>query len=103
MYPLLSDPDSKIIRAFNILNETTKPGTVPYGIPYPGIYIVDVRGEVVSKYFEDDFKNRVSTADILAREFDAPLSASRGVIETKQLKITLAASNELARPGLRSR
>ena len=51
-YPLLSDPDSKIIRAFDIMNETTKPGTVTYGIPYPGVYIVDAQGRVVSKYLD---------------------------------------------------
>ncbi len=100
-YPLLSDPDSKIIRAFDILNETTKPGTTAYGIPYPGVYIVDVHGKVVSKYFEDDYKDRVSTADILTRQFDAPIAAARRVSETKHLKITTAASNDIARPGLR--
>jgi len=65
-YPLLSDPDSKIIRAFDILNETTKPGTLTYGIPYPGIYVVDAQGKVLSKYFEDDYKDRFSTADIVS-------------------------------------
>ncbi len=100
-YPLLSDPDSKIIRAFEILNETVKPGTLTYGIPYPGVYVVDVQGKVVSKYFEDDYKDRVSTADILARQFDAPVAAAGGVTETKHLKITTAASNDIARPGLR--
>jgi hypothetical protein len=100
-YPLLSDPDSKIIRAYDILNETSKPGTVTYGIPYPGVYIVDPQGRVVSKYFEDDYKDRVSTADILARQFGAPVDAARGTAETKHLQITTAASNEIARPGLR--
>jgi hypothetical protein len=100
-YPLLSDPDSKIIRAFDILNETTKLGTLTYGIPYPGVYIVDAQGKVVSKYFEDDYKDRVSTADILARQFGAPVDAARGVSETKHLQITTAASNDIARPGLR--
>jgi peroxiredoxin len=42
-YPLLSDQNSKIIRAFDILNETVEPGTLGYGIPYPGIYIVCFR------------------------------------------------------------
>ncbi len=70
-YPLLSDPDSKIIRAYDILNETTKPGTPTYGIPYPGVYVVNTQGKVVSKYFEDDYKDRVSTADILSRQFGA--------------------------------
>jgi len=100
-YPLLSDPDSKIIRAFDILNETTKPGTLTYGIPYPGVYILDTQGKVVSKYFEDDYKDRVSTADILARQFGASVSATRTVQETKHLQVTTAASNNTARPGLR--
>jgi hypothetical protein len=40
----------------DILNETTKPGALTYSIPYPGIYIVDSQGKVLSKYFEDDYK-----------------------------------------------
>jgi hypothetical protein len=100
-YPLLSDPDSKIIRAYDILNETTKPGTLTYGIPYPGVYIVDAHGKVVSKYFEDDYKDRVSTADILARQFGAPIAAAGAVSETKHLQIKTTASNDFARPGLR--
>jgi hypothetical protein len=100
-YTLLSDPDSKVIRTFNILNETTKPGTTTYGIPYPGVYIISAQGKVVSKYFEDDYKDRVSTADILARQFGAPVRAAQNASETDHLRITTAASNDLARPGLR--
>jgi hypothetical protein len=100
-YSLLSDPDSKIIGTFKILNETTKPGTMTYGIPYPGVYIIGTQGMVVSKYFEDDYKDRVSTADILARQFGAPVTAARNAGETNHLRIMTAASNDLARPGLR--
>jgi hypothetical protein len=100
-YPLLSDSDSKIIRAFDILNETAKPGTVTYGIPYPGVYIVDVQGKVVSKYFEDDYKDRISTADILARQYGASLAEAKNVRKMAHLTLTTAASNHLARPGLR--
>jgi hypothetical protein len=57
--------------------------------------------KVVSKYFEDDFKDRVSTADILARQFGASVSATRAVQKTKHLQVTSAASNDIARPGLR--
>jgi len=99
-YPLLSDAESKIIRDFGILNDTVKPGTVAYGIPYPGVYIVDVHGRVVAKYFEDDYKDRVSTADILARQFGTPVAAE-AVIDNPQLQLKTGASNELARPGLR--
>jgi len=100
-YPLLSDPESTIIRAYDILNETVKPGAAAFGIPYPGVYVVDVQGKVVAKYFEEDYKERVSTADILARQFGTRVDAARGVTETKHLQITSAASNDIARPGLR--
>ena len=50
-FPLLSDPESRIIRAFGILNETVKPGTPQFGIPNPGTYVVNAKGTVVAKYF----------------------------------------------------
>jgi len=100
---LLSDSGSKIIRAYGILNETVKSDSPAYGIPYPGIYVIDVHAKVISKYFEDDFKERVSTADILAGRFGVPLDKSQKSTETKHLEITTAASNGVARPGLRIR
>ena len=100
-YPMLSDADSAIIRAYGILNETVPPDTPAYGIPYPGVYIVDPQGKVVAKYFEDDYKDRVSTADILARRFGAPVDAARGSVAAKHLQLTTSASNGIARSGLR--
>ena len=47
-YPLLSDPDSKTIRSFGILNETVPRDSMAYGIPYPGTYVVDPSGKVVA-------------------------------------------------------
>ena len=55
----------------------------------------------MSKYFEDDYQDRVSTADILAIQFRTPMNAAPGAAETKHLQITTAASNDIARPGLR--
>jgi len=100
-YPLLSDPDSKIIRAYDIFNDTVKPGTPTYGIPYPGVYVVDAHGKVVSKYFEDDYKDRVTTADILARQFGASIETAASLSETKHLQIRATASNNVGRPGQR--
>jgi hypothetical protein len=100
-YPLLSDPGSKIIRAYGILNETVKPGTAGFGVPYPGVYVVDVNGRVVAKFFEDDYAERVATADILTRQFGAQVNKARGITETKHLEITAAASNDIAGPGRR--
>jgi hypothetical protein len=89
-----------VIRAFGILNESVKPGTAQYGIPYPGTYIVDRRGKVVSKYFEDDFRERVSITDILAGRFGQPAAAG-GAVQAKRVKLATSASTAVARPGHR--
>ena len=100
-FPLLSDPESKIIGAFGILNETVKPGTPQFGIPYPGTFMVDAKGTVVAKYFEEDFRERVSASDILVRQFGALANAASGSAETNHLRLTTAASVPVARPGQR--
>ncbi len=100
-YPLLSDADSKIIRAFGILNGTVKPGTAQYGIPYPGTFLVDPKGKIVSKYFEDDMRERVTASDILAGRFGALAPDSSRTLEAKHVSLTTAASTPVARPGHR--
>jgi len=100
-YPLLSDADSKIIRAFGILNGTVKPGTAQYGIPYPGTFLVDPKGKIVSKYFEDDMRERVTASDILAGRFGALAPESSRTLEAKHVSLTTAASTPVARPGHR--
>ena len=67
---MLSDPESKIIRAYGIFNESSPRGQF-YGIPYPGTYIVDTKGVVVEKYFEDDYSQRYTAMAILTRQFGA--------------------------------
>jgi len=100
-FPLLSDPESKIIRAFGILNETVKPGTAQFGIPYPGTFVVDAKGTVVAKYFEEDFRERVSASDILVRQFGAVADSGSNSEAASHLSLTTAASVPVARPGER--
>jgi DsbC/DsbD-like thiol-disulfide interchange protein len=83
------------------MNETVMPGTAFYGIPYPGTYIIDPEGKVVSKYFEDDFRERTSASDILVREFGKSPGAASSVLEAKHLRLTTSASTAVARPGNR--
>jgi hypothetical protein len=100
-FPLLSDPQSKIIRAFGILNDAVQPGTAQFGIPYPGTYILDTKGTVVAKYFEDDFRERISASDILVRQFGAVPDSGSSSEEASHLSLTTAASMAVARPGER--
>lgn len=65
-YPLLSDVDSEVIRAYGILNDQVKPGDlILYGIPYPGTFITDGDGVVVSKSFHGSYKIRDSPEALL--------------------------------------
>jgi hypothetical protein len=57
-YPMLSDPESRMIRAFDILNDNFPKDNQWYGVPFPGMYIIDERGIVKAKYFEDDHRER---------------------------------------------
>jgi hypothetical protein len=100
-FPMLSDTDSKIIRAYGILNETVPIGNPTFGIPYPGTYIIDAQGKVVSKHFEEDYKERVSASDILIEDFGQKADGTQSQVETKHLRLVSAASTQVARPGHR--
>ena len=55
-----------MIRRYGILNEQVKPGDlILYGIPYPGAYITDGDGIVVSKSFHGSYKIRDSPEALL--------------------------------------
>ncbi len=99
-FPLLSDADSAVIRRYGILNETIDKGTPFYGIPYPGIYILDPAGTVVSKYFEDDYRVRDTAASILLRQFGVE-PKEHGAASGKHLAVTTGASDVEVRPGQR--
>ncbi len=60
-FTLLSDVDSAVIRKYGILNtEVSKDDAFLYGIPFPGVYVCDEDGVVVSKFFHDSYKKRES-------------------------------------------
>ncbi len=99
-YLLLSDPDSKIIRTFDILNETVPANSMAYGIPYPGTYVVDTSGKVVAKFFEGDFKERTPTLEILDQVGGA-LGLTHATVEAKHLRFSSSASTDVVHPNQR--
>lgn len=65
-FPLISDRGSALIRAYGILNEGEKPGGRSYGIPHPGTFIIDRKGVVVSRFFEQAYQERYTASTILS-------------------------------------
>ena len=99
-YPLLSDPDSRVIGSYGIRNETVAKDSPTFGIPYPGTYVLDKRGVVIGKYFEDDYKVRDTAASVLLRQFGIA-SVSHQSVQAKHLTITLPSLPTPVRPGQR--
>jgi hypothetical protein len=99
-FPLLSDPESQIIRSYGILNETAPKGAF-YGIPYPGTYILDTKGIVVEKYFEDDYTQRYTASAILAKEFGAAVGVTHSNVEAKHLRLSASAGTDVVHIGQR--
>jgi peroxiredoxin len=67
-FPLLSDPDSKTIKAYGLVNKEAKGKTE--GIPYPGTMILDKEGVIRAKLFFDGPYKRHNVEEILKAAAD---------------------------------
>lgn len=100
-FPLLADPDSKVIRAFGLLNDADyKPGSLEHGVPYPGTFVTDGAGVVRSKFFEKTYPERRTAASMLALGGEAA-AAIAGELRNDLFTLRLSASNTHAAPGQR--
>lgn len=57
-FPLLFDENVHHVNAMGILNTQYEPGHRAYGIPYPGIFLLDADGVVRFKFAEEDYRVR---------------------------------------------
>lgn len=72
-----------------------------YGIPYPGIFVVDEKGIVTARYFEDDYRQRFTIAGILRAHFGEAIGVTLAAIETDHLRIVPSMSAPSAATGQR--
>jgi len=63
--PLLSDIDVMTFKTLGIVNEQYQPGDDHYGIPHPGMIIIDRNGLVVGKLFIEGYSTRIDSASAL--------------------------------------
>lgn len=97
-FPLLSDPGSKTIKAYGLLNTTLKPTDQNYGIPFPGTFILDPDGRVTARFFENEYRERNTVATILLNLGErGGRDATR--ITTDHLQVTSYVSDEVVAPG----
>lgn len=63
-YPLLADQNHKTMQDLNVLNDEYEPGDDHYGIPFPGVMVIDENGKLVYKYFYQGYKKRVKMEEL---------------------------------------
>ena len=100
-FPMLSDPQSKIIKDFGILNTAFPKDVMQYGVPHPGTYMVNADGVVRSKYFLADGIERYSTPTVLLREFGSVQGTRETVVNTDRLELKYYATRDVLRAALR--
>jgi len=124
-FPLLADSDSSVISDFGILNTVAAEGVgdnaddpsvkadvaryvsafganpMIVGTPYPGTFMVDGDGKVTSRFFEEFYRERNTTTNVMLKLGMglSPIAAVEG--ETAHLKFTAYPSNTSVTVGTR--
>ena len=124
-FPLLADDDSSVITEFGILNTVAAEGLgenaddpevqadvakyvsafgareMIVGTPYPGTFMVDSDGKVTSRFFEEFYRERNTTTNVMLKLGMglSPIAAVQG--ETAHLKFTAYPSNTSVTVGTR--
>ena len=124
-FPLLSDDDSKVITEFGLLNtvaaEAQGPNAddpdvvadvaryislfgatpVTVGTPFPGTFMLDRNGRVTARFFEEFYRERNTTANVMLKLGVglSPIAAIEG--STAHLKLTAYPSNTSVTVGTR--
>jgi hypothetical protein len=98
-FPLLADPDSRIIRSFNVLNaEATG---ITKGMAHPGFFYIDSSGVIREKYFEAKYTDRFTPNNVIGKLFPELTEEVNGKVEAPHLRLALTQSDLNVVPGSR--
>lgn len=96
-FPLLSDPDSKIIRMYQVLNsEAVGPNA---GMARPGYFYIDTEGNIREKFFEAKYRERLTGNNVLSRLFPELGEEVSDPVEAPHLQVRMGQSDRVAVPG----
>ncbi len=57
-FTMLRDADIKHVNALGILNTDYEPDSRAYGVPHPGIFLIDPDGVIRAKFAEEGYRTR---------------------------------------------
>jgi hypothetical protein len=96
-FPLLADPDSKVIRSFDVL--TTEAKGMTKGMAHPGFFYIDENGLIREKYFEVKYTNRFTANNVVGKLFPELTQEVCQTVEAPHLRLTLSQSDRTVVPG----
>jgi hypothetical protein len=97
--PLLADPDSQVIRAYDLLN----PEAVGEykGMARPGYFFIDPTNVIREKFFEAKYRTRNSGNNVISKMFPELGEEVTGTVEAPHLQVAVEQSDRTAIPGSR--
>ena len=98
-FPLLADPDSKAIQAYEVLNAEAA-GQFK-GMARPGYFFIDPNGVIKEKYFEAKYRERLTGNNVISRIFPELGSEVMDTVEAPNLQFNLEQSDRTGVPGSR--
>src|SRR3984893_12636932 len=96
-FPLLSDPDSSVIRAYDVLNSEAV-GQYK-GMARPGYFFIDTHGVIREKFFEAKYRERLSGNNVMAKLFPELGQEVTSNVEAPHLQLVIEQSDRAAFPG----
>ncbi len=98
-YPLLSDPDSAIIKSFGVLNEEATGFT--RGMSHPGYFYLGRDGAIKEEFFEAVYTDRFSANNLLGKIFPELIEGAGREVVTPHIHVGLRQSDRIVIPGSR--
>jgi hypothetical protein len=98
-FPLLADPDSKIIRSFHVLNESA--AGKDRGMAHPGFFYIDSTGTIREKYFEAKYSNRFTPNNVMGKIFPELEEEVSQNVDSPHLHVTFGQSDRTVVAGSR--
>ena len=96
-FPLLSDPDSKIIREYQVLNaEAAGPNA---GMARPEYFFIDPEGMIREKFFEAKYRERLTGNTLLSKLFPELGEEVTDTVVAPHLQLSVEQSDRVAVPG----
>jgi peroxiredoxin len=96
-FPLLADPESTTIRAYQVLNAEAVGQFL--GMARPGFFFIDTKGIIREKFFEAKYRDRLTGNNLIAKLFPELGDEVSDTVDAPHLQVAVEQSDRTGVPG----